>query len=72
MILVGPQNDRGWSQANFEGGQYIEEKLGATMITIDKVNPADRPGTTVEQVIDDMIDQGATLIFATSDDMTFR
>ncbi len=68
MILVGPQNDHGWSQAHFEGGQYVENQLGATMITIDKVNPADRPDTTVEQVVNDMIDQGAQLIFATSDD----
>ncbi len=69
MILVGPQNDHGWSQAHFEAGQYVEEKLGATMIVIDKVNPADRPGTTVDQVASDMIAQGAKLIFATSDDM---
>lgn len=70
MILVGPNNDRGWSQAHFEAGKYVEENLpGAEMIWIDKVNPADRPETTVEQVVDDMIDQGAQLIFATSDDM---
>lgn len=69
MILVGPQNDRGWSQAHFEAGQYVEENLNARMIILDKVNPADRPGTTVEQVASDMIDQGAQLIFATSDDM---
>ncbi|MEX1207699.1 MAG: BMP family ABC transporter substrate-binding protein [Acidimicrobiia bacterium] len=69
MILVGPQNDRGWSQANFEGGQYLEEKLGARMIVLDRVNTADRPETTVDQVIDDMVAQGAQLIFATSDDM---
>lgn len=69
MILVGPRNDRGWSQAHFEGGQYVEEQLGARMIWIDKVNPADRPETSVEQVVQDMIDQGARLIFATSDDM---
>ncbi len=69
MILVGPENDRGWSQAHFEAGQYVEELLGATMISLDKVNPSDRPETTVEQVVDDMIDQGAQLIFATSDDM---
>ncbi len=69
MILVGPQNDRGWSQAHFEAGKYIEDKLGAQMIVIDKVNPADRPGTSVEQVVDDMLAQGAQLIFATSDDM---
>jgi simple sugar transport system substrate-binding protein len=69
MILVGPQNDRGWSQAHFEGGQYVEEKLGAKMIVLDKMNPADRPETTVPQVVDDMISQGAKLIFATSDDL---
>jgi len=69
MILVGPQNDRGWSQANYEGGQYVEDKLGADMIVLDKVNPSDRPNTSVEQVVDDMIGQGAQLIFATSDDM---
>ena len=69
MILVGPQNDHGWSQAHFEAGQYVEEKLGAKMIVLDKVNPADRPGVTVEQVASDMIAQGAKLIFATSDDM---
>lgn len=70
MILVGPENDRGWSQAHFEAGKYIEEQLpGATMISLDVVNPADRPETTVDQVVSDMIDQGAQLIFATSDDM---
>lgn len=69
MILVGPENDRGWSQAHREGGEYLEAQLGAEMIVIDKVNPADRPDTSVEQVIDDMVAQGAQLIFATSDDM---
>lgn len=69
MVLVGPQNDHGWSQAHFEAGQYLEEQLGATMLVVDLVNPADKPETTVEAVIADMIDQGAQLIFATSDDM---
>lgn len=69
MILVGPQNDKGWSQAHYEAGQYLEQKLGAKMIVIDKVNPADRPGTTVDQVAADMIAQGAQMVFATSDDM---
>ncbi len=70
MILVGPQNDRGWSQAHFEGGQYVEAQIpGARMIVVDKVNPADRPGVTPDQVARDMIDQGAQLVFFTSDDM---
>jgi basic membrane protein A and related proteins len=69
MILVGPQDDRGWSQAHREAGEYIEEQLGAEMILLDKVNTADRPELTVDQVARDMIDQGAQLVFMTSDDM---
>ncbi len=72
VILVGPQNDRGWSQAHFEGAKYVVDQLGlpeSQMIVLDKVNPADRPETTVEAVVDDMISQGAQLVLATSDDM---
>ena len=69
MILVGPQDDRGWSQAHREGGEYVQEQLGAEMIVLDKVNPADRPEVTADQVARDMIDQGADVVFFTSDDM---
>ena len=69
MILVGPEDDQGWSQAHREAGEYVEERLGAEMIVIDKVNPADRPDTSLEQLDDDLVDQGARLHFATSDDM---
>jgi basic membrane protein A and related proteins len=69
MILVGPKNDHGWSQANYDAGKYLEQQLGAKMIVLDKVNTSDRPETSVEQVASDMIDQGAQLVFATSDDM---
>jgi simple sugar transport system substrate-binding protein len=72
MILVGPQNDRGWSQAHYEAGQYVVEQLGLpddALIVLDKVNTADRPDTTIAAVVDDMISQGAQLIYATSDDM---
>lgn len=70
MILVGPENDRGWSQAHREGGEYIEDQLGATMIVLDKLNTSDRPETTVEQVVDEMVASGAQLIFATSNDFS--
>lgn len=70
MVLVGPRDDRGWSQAHFEGGEYIEANMpGAEMIVVDSVNPADKPEVTVESVVTDMIDQGAQLVFMTSDDM---
>ena len=39
------------------------------MIYIDKVNPADRPGVTITQLADDMVEKGAQLIIANSDDM---
>jgi len=69
MILVGPADDRGWSQAHREAGEYLEEQLGAEMILLDKVNTADRPELTVDQVARDMVEQGAQLVFMTSDDM---
>jgi simple sugar transport system substrate-binding protein len=69
MILVGPSNDRGWSQAHYEAGQYVEEQLGAKMIFLDNVNTANLPDKTVDQVAQDMVNQGAQLVFLTSDDM---
>jgi len=70
LLLVGPSNDRGYSQAHFEAGHYVEKKIpGTRMIYIDKVNPADRPGVTIPQLVDDMVEKGAKLIIANSDDM---
>ncbi len=70
LLLVGPYNDHGYSQAHYEGGRYVEENLpGTRMIYIDKVNPADRPGITIPQLVDDMVEKGAELIIANSDDM---
>ncbi|MDP1545848.1 MAG: BMP family ABC transporter substrate-binding protein [Anaerolineales bacterium] len=69
MLLVGPYNDNGWSQAHYEAGLYVEEKFGAKMIYLDKVNPADRPGTTPDQLAEELVAQGAKLVIFNSDDM---
>ncbi len=70
MLYVGPYNDRGWSQAHYEAGLYVEEQVpGVEMIYIDKVNTADRPGTTAAQLGEDLLDQGADLVVFNSDDM---
>jgi simple sugar transport system substrate-binding protein len=72
MILVGARNDHGWSQAHYEAGRYVVEQLrlpSDALLVADSVNPADRPGTSIESVVDDMVGRGARLIFATSDDM---
>lgn len=68
-ILVGPQNDKGWSQAHFEGAEYVEKMIpGVKKIVLDKLNGADRPNVTLEQVVESMVEQGAKLIFTTSDE----
>ncbi|KHK02378.1 BMP family lipoprotein [Desulfovibrio sp. TomC] len=70
LLLVGPYNDKGYSQAQYEGGKYVEaHQPGTKMLYLDKVNPADRPGVTIPQLVDDLVDKGATLILAGSDDM---
>jgi len=70
MLMVGPFNDRGWSQAHYDAGLYVESKLpGVKMLYLDKVNPADRPGLTLPQLVDDLVSKGAHLIIANSDDM---
>ena len=69
VILVGPQDDRGWSQAHYEAGLYVEENIpGAKMIVLESLNSADRPETTLDQVVEDMVAQGAELILTTSAD----
>ncbi len=70
LLMVGPANDHGWSQAHFEAGKEIEKNIpGTRMIYIDKVNPADRPGVTVPFLVDDLVSKGAKLIIGNSDDM---
>ncbi|MDH5607143.1 MAG: BMP family ABC transporter substrate-binding protein [Anaerolineae bacterium] len=69
MVLVGPKNDRGWSQAHYEGGLFIEENFpGSEMILFELLNPADKPEATLEGVVDEMVAQGASLVFTTSDE----
>jgi len=68
MVLVGPKNDHGWSQAHYEAGQYVEKNLaGSKMIVFESLNPADHPEATLAGVVADMKKQGAKLIFTTSD-----
>jgi simple sugar transport system substrate-binding protein len=70
MLLVGPYNDKGYSQAHYDAGKYVEGKIpGSKMIYLDKVNVGDRPGTTPDQLAEDLLAQGATVIVFNSDDM---
>ncbi len=72
MLLVGPHNDHGWSEAHYEAGLYVEQKVpGARMIWLENVysgSPA-YPGQTASQLAEQLVGQGAKLIIFNSDDM---
>jgi simple sugar transport system substrate-binding protein len=71
LVMVGPYNDHGWSQANYDGMQYVLAKVpGTKLVYIDKANSADRPGTTVSQLGESLMAQGAKMVIFSSDDMT--
>jgi simple sugar transport system substrate-binding protein len=69
LVMVGPYNDKGWSQAHYDAAKYVESKVsGAKLIYVDKVNSADRPGTTASQLAQDLVSKGATVVDFSSDD----
>lgn len=72
LILVGSANDRGWSQAHYEGAQYVLENVpGTELLYLENVysgSPA-YPGTTTSQLAEQLLEQGANLIIFNSDDM---
>lgn len=62
FIYVGPTGDGGWSYAHEMARQYVVEQLGIETLYKESVEE----GPDVENVMKDMIDQGANIIFATS------
>lgn len=70
LIMVGPKEDRGWNQAHWDAAQYVLEQVpNSQLVWFDKLNPADNPDLTVEQVVDDLVEQGATFIITNSAEM---
>lgn len=63
FIYVGPIGDGGYTYSHNEGRLYLEEKLGVKTIYKESVIEDDQE---VINAIDDMVDQGASVIFATS------
>jgi simple sugar transport system substrate-binding protein len=69
QILVGPCNDRGWSQNHCEAAEYIQEQFpGTEFIQVDNVWQGNPERPSFDAIVDDMVDQGAVLILATSSD----
>ncbi|NCY16284.1 MAG: BMP family ABC transporter substrate-binding protein [Actinobacteria bacterium] len=63
-IYVGPINDGGWTQTHNEGREAAVKALGDNLISTYKENVPEGPETA--QVIDDLVKDGNTVIFATS------
>ena len=63
-IYVGPHNDGGWSQAHDQGRLAVQHALGDKVETTFKENVPEGP--QVSQVIDSLVRDGNTIIFATS------
>jgi basic membrane protein A len=63
-ILVGPHNDGGWSQAHYDGMQYVKKQLGSKVQVTFKENIAN--GAQVQQTVASLAQQGYNMIFGTS------
>jgi basic membrane protein A len=63
MVLIGPHDDGGWSQAHYEGLQYIEENVDNVHVAYIENVPE---GADSEQIFRSLSRKGFDLIFGTS------
>ena len=63
MVLIGPHDDGGWSQAHFEGLQYVEQNVPNTHVAYIENVPE---GADSEQVFRALSRKGFDLILGTS------
>ena len=61
FVYVGPVGDAGWTYAHDLGRQALEEELGVETVIVESVPEAD-----AEAFIDQLVDEGANIIFTTS------
>lgn len=71
IVLVGPRDDHGWSEAHYNGGRYVEQRIpGSRMILVPSLNPDSQPDKTLSGVVADMVAEGVDMVFVTSDDFS--
>ena len=63
MVLIGPHDDGGWSQAHYEGLLYLEENVANSHVAYIENVPE---GADSEQVFRALARKGFDLIFGTS------
>jgi len=68
MVLVGFKDDKGWSQAHYEGALYVQEKVpGSKLVYVENIN-AGNTEVTFEAAVDELVAQGAQLVITASDE----
>ena len=69
MLLVGPKNDGGWSQAHYDAGEYVAKNVPGVefLEPLENIN-AGNPDITTEAAAKSLIDAGAKVVFMTTDD----
>jgi len=63
MVLLGPHDDGGWSQAHYEGLQYVEKNVPDVHVAYIELVPE---GADSEQVYRSLARKGFNLIYGTS------
>ena len=63
MVLIGPHDDGGWSQAHYEGLQFVEKNVPNSKVAYIELVPE---GTESEQVFRSLARKGFNLILGTS------
>jgi simple sugar transport system substrate-binding protein len=64
FVLIGPKDDKGWSEAHYHAAEYVEQKVpGVKKLVVEALDP----NVTLEQIVQNMKKEGAKLIFTTSD-----
>jgi len=63
MVLIGPHDDGGWSQAHYDGLLYVEENVDNTHVAFIELVPE---GADSEQVFRSLARKGFDLIIGTS------
>ena len=64
FVYIGSAKDGGYTQAHDEGRLYLEQQLGDKVITMYKEDVPE--SSECEKVINDLVDQGCTVIFTNS------
>lgn len=63
MVMIGPHDDGGWSQAHYEGLEYVKEKVENVHVAYIENVPE---GADSEQIFRSLSRKGFDLIFGTS------